>query len=59
MQEFTYIKLNSINEPNKLKNSQSKTRQQYLNHHFVIQKKKNITIIQFVKAASNHYKSQF
>jgi len=59
IQSFTYIKLNSINEPNNLRNSQSKTRQKYLNTIISSFKANNITTMQFVKAASNHYQTKF
>jgi len=57
IQSFTYIKLNSIIEPNNLRNSQSKTR--HLNSIISSFKENNITIMQFVKAASKYYQSKF
>jgi len=59
IQSFTYIKLNSINEPHNLRNSQSKTLQKYLKTIISSFKANNITIMQFVKAASKHYQSKF
>lgn len=59
IQTYTYIKLNSINEPNHLRNSTSKTRHKYLNNIIQSFKDKNITIMEFVKAASHHYKPKF
>ncbi|KAE9535210.1 hypothetical protein AGLY_007943 [Aphis glycines] len=43
-QLFTYIKLNNNNKSNNLRNSQSKTRQKYLNTIILSYKEKNIII---------------